>query len=65
MRKGISPFAGIASSLATSFKPFSILSQDEYEEQDNPEYPQESYEEFINKMIEKKKLKIEKVLDLK
>ena len=65
VRKGISPFAGIASSLATSFKPFSILSQDEYEEQDNPEYPQESYEEFINKMIKKKKLKIEKFLDLK
>ena len=31
----------------------------------NPNYPKESYEEFIAKMIERKKKKIEKVLDLK
>ena len=31
----------------------------------NPNYPKESYEDFITKMIEKKKKKIEKVLDLK
>lgn len=33
--------------------------------QNNPYYPKESYDEFIAKMIEKKKMKIEKVLDLK
>ena len=38
---------------------------DEYEEIENPEYPKETYEAFILRMIEKKKLKIEKVLDLK
>ena len=38
---------------------------DIYEERDNPDYPNESYEAFISKMIDKKKLKIEKVLDLK
>lgn len=37
---------------------------DEYEEIDNPNSPEESYEAFILRMIEKKKLKIEKVLDL-
>lgn len=37
----------------------------EYEEQDNPNYPNEGYEAFILKMINAKKLKIEKVLDLK
>ena len=38
---------------------------DVYEERDNPDYPNESYEAFISKMIDKKKLKIEKALDLK
>ena len=38
---------------------------DEYEERDNPSYPEESYEAFILRMIKYKKLKIEKVLDLK
>ena len=38
---------------------------DEYEEKDNPNYPDEGYEAFILRMIEAKKLKIEKVLDLK
>lgn len=37
----------------------------EYEEKDNPNYPEESYEAFILRMIKKKKLKIEMVLDLK
>lgn len=40
-------------------------SNDVYEYQDNPNYPSESYEAFILRMIDKKKLKIEKVLDLK
>ena len=39
--------------------------KDEYEEQDNPNYPDESYEAFILRMIKAKKLKVEKVLDLK
>lgn len=38
---------------------------DEYEEQDNPFYPEEQYEAFIIRMIRQKKIKIEKVLDLK
>jgi hypothetical protein len=38
---------------------------DEYEEKDNPNYPDEGYESFILRMIDAKKLKIEKVLDLK
>lgn len=38
---------------------------DEYEEQDNPNYPEEGYEAFVLRMINAKKLKIEKVLDLK
>ena len=40
-------------------------SSDEYEYRDNPNYPDESYEAFILRLIERKKLKIEKVLDLK
>lgn len=36
---------------------------DEYEEKDNPNYPDEGYEAFILRMIDAKKLKIEKVLD--
>ncbi|MBS6801002.1 MAG: ATP-binding protein [Clostridiales bacterium] len=44
---------------------FFTKTDDIYEERDNPNYPEESYEEFILKMIGKKKLKIEKVLDLK
>ena len=38
---------------------------DEYEEKDNPNYPDEGYEAFILRIIDAKKLKIEKVLDLK
>lgn len=38
---------------------------DEYEEKDNPNYPDEGNEAFILRMIDAKKLKIEKVLDLK
>lgn len=39
-------------------------SNDEYEEVSNDNYPSEDYEQFLVRMIEKKKLKIEKVLDL-
>ncbi len=38
---------------------------DEYVEINNPNYPEETYEAFIAKMIRLKKLKIEKVLELK
>lgn len=38
---------------------------DVYEEIPNENYPSEEYEQFLVRMIEKKKLKIEKVLDLK
>ena len=37
---------------------------DEYEEQDNPSYPDETYEEFILDMIKAKKLKIKSELGL-
>lgn len=36
----------------------------EYETEKNPLYPEESYEEFISTLIDKKKKKIERVLDL-
>jgi hypothetical protein len=38
---------------------------DQYEEIPNENYPTEDYEQFLVRMIDKKKLKIEKVLDLK
>lgn len=45
---------------------YGILGEpDQYEEIDNPNYPEESYEAFIVRMIQLKKLKIEKFLDLK
>lgn len=40
-------------------------SVDEYEEQDNPNYPNESYEAFVLRLVNAKKLRIEKVLDVK
>lgn len=41
------------------------VTDDEYEEKENPNCPEESYEAFILRMVENKKLKIEKVMDLK
>ena len=38
---------------------------DQYEEVPNDNYPSEDYEQFLVRMIDKKKLKIEKILDLK
>lgn len=68
VRKGDSPVINSASAalagLALSFSDV-FGTPDEYEEQDNPNYPEESYEAFILRMIKNKKLKIEKVLDLK
>ena len=49
----------------TSVSKLFYSSNDVYDERDNPNYPEESYEAFVQRMIEKKKLKIEKVLDLK
>lgn len=59
--------AGIKSGLETIAKFIYGLSRepDQYEEIDNPEFPEESYEAFIGRMIKNKKIKIEKVLDLK
>lgn len=51
----------LAKSMANVFKG----EPDEYDEIDNPDYPKETYEKFIGRMIEIKKMKIEKVLDLK
>lgn len=43
---------------------FDGFTPDEYVEEDNPQYPKESYEQFIAKMIEKKKARIMHVLDV-
>lgn len=59
---------GELGSLVRSFQQITrnmLEANDEYEEKDNPNYPEESYEAFILKMIKYKKLKIEKVIDLK
>lgn len=69
VRKGTSlsnltnPLSGLADVIKAYRLNFGI--PDEYEEKDNPDYPDESYEAFINRMIKLKKLKIEKYLDLK
>lgn len=57
----------IFATLASTLKKIDIWGgmSDEYEEKDNPNYPEESYEAFISNMIRLKKLKIEKILDLK
>ena len=47
------------------FESLKYSTPDEYIEIDNPNYPKESYEAFISRMIQQKKLKIEKILDLK
>lgn len=41
-----------------------ITGRYEYETEKNPLYPEESYEQFIAALIDKKKKKIERVLDL-
>lgn len=65
VRKG-KPGAGMIAFL-NAFQKFEsqLIEPDEYEEIDNPNYPEESYEAFINRLIKVKKIKIEKVLDLK
>ncbi|WP_037270985.1 helix-turn-helix domain-containing protein [Ruminococcus flavefaciens] len=69
VRKGIkyqdivNPFSSVLQALKEYKLNLGILN--EYEETNNPDYPEESYEAFINRMIKLKKLKIEKYLDLK
>lgn len=65
VRKGdLSPAVTGLAELVNAFKGI-FKEQDEYQEVDNPNYPEESYEAFIERMIKSKKLKIEKCLDLK
>lgn len=51
--------------LAKFFGSIVSNTNDEYEEKENPHYPEESYEAFVLRMVKYKKLKIEKVIDLK
>lgn len=62
VKKG-SPNNGLAESLQLLCKV--IGGHDQYKEVPNENYPSEDYEQFLVRMIEKKKLKVEKVLDLK
>ena len=61
VKKGEPP---ILSTALSAFSKMFYGSDDIYEYMDNPNYPDESYEAFISRMIGRKKLKIEKVLDL-
>ncbi|MCM1507470.1 MAG: ATP-binding protein [Ruminococcus flavefaciens] len=64
VRKGKSNMAALG--IAATLRSLNIFGEpDQYEEIDNPDYPEESYEAFIGRMIKSKKLKIEKCLDLK
>lgn len=63
VRKGEPTAFATALSAVASLIP--ELRRDQYEEIDNPDYPEETYEAFVNRMINMKKLKIEKYLDLK
>lgn len=63
--KGRNPFGEITSTLISAALTAIGSTSDEYEEIDNPDYPEESYEAFISRMVKMKKLKIEKYLDLK
>lgn len=66
VRKGNSPLSsGLSTLTRTLAETFALFSSDEYEERDNPNYPEESYEAFILRMINRKKIKVEKVLDIK
>lgn len=68
VRKGTpSPLTGLSNLFSYYMKDFANIAgePDQYEEVDNPDYPNEGYEAFINRLIKVKKIKIEKVLDLK
>ena len=64
-KKGTPTYASLVMQELASALKSTWQSSDEYEYRDNPNYPDESYEAFILRLIERKKLKIEKVLDLK
>lgn len=56
---------GITAGLASLISPLAgLISKGEKVVEPNPLYPDESYEEFISRMIVEKKKKIERVLDL-
>lgn len=56
---------GIAGTLSSILKKSMISLTSQVVEEDNPLYPEESFEEFVARMIVNKKNKIERVLDLK
>ena len=53
------------SGIKTFFELLSGVSLAKQNAKENPYYPKESYDEFISSMIDKKKQKIERVLDLR
>lgn len=56
---------GFTTGLATILSPITeLISKGERVVEPNPLYPEESYEEFVSRMIVEKKKKIERVLDL-
>lgn len=55
---------GIGNSLLKFAEIIKTVSGGEWISEDNPLYPEENYEEFIARMIDKKKRKIERELDL-
>ena len=56
---------GFTAGLATILSPITeLISKGERVVEPNPLYPEESYEEFVSRMIVEKKKKIERVLDL-
>ncbi len=65
VRKGKPTSLQLSLTKITSAMDSFMRTKDEYEEQDNPNYPEESYELFIFQMINLKKLKIQKHLGLK
>lgn len=55
---------GIGNSLLKLTEAIKAVSAGEWISEDNPLYPEEDYEEFIARMIDEKKRKIERELDL-
>lgn len=56
---------GIGDSILKLTEVIKSVSSGEWISEDNPLYPEENYEEFIVRMIDEKKRKIERELDLK
>lgn len=56
---------GISDSIMSISKAIQSISVGRWVTEDNPLYPRENYEEFIARMIEEKKCKIERELDLR